>query len=1391
MNWTLASLAGFVTWMVGMVAVGSASEPGGDSGTTVTVTTTADSGSGSLRAAIETLNSTAGGTIDLQSVSGPIFLESPLPEVQRNLVFQGPATGELQINGQGKWPIFSFAAGTTSELSRLVLTNALATGYRHGAAISNAGMLVLRACEVSGNKNEYGWGGGLYNRGDLSLYDCALRTNVVVGEATGGNYASLPGPEILPTNAPGSGLGGAIYHERGLLYASNCLIALNRVVGGDGGKGEEFRATEPGPSGSAFYGGSAMGGGLFARTGVVSFVQCRFESNRAEGGAGGRGSDFLDAGRGGSAQGGGAAVLGAEATFDRCRWADNESQGGAGGVAGIGSYNAARGGLAEGGGLFLGASAKLDLEAATVSSNRVLGGLGGYARDSGRGGAGHGAGLSGWLHRGAIRRSLFQGNRAVGGDYGPGGPRSLVAEGGNAVGGGMRLEGGVDGLVENCTFSANSVEGRDTFSSIADWSPQSGFSLGGGLAVADQDAATSIRVRFCTFAQNETIQSDVTPNSTGTKKGVALGGGFYSERLFPDSVPPRVSLAGVVFWGNRSARSPGGDGLILSLAPNLFGDDSELAGVLAHDLVGLDPRLGPLQDNGGPTWTHALSPGSPALDRIAGSDVPVVDQRGELRPAGNGLDLGAFELQVVRHLVVTSTADTGAGSLRAAIETLNGALGGTIDLQSVTGAILLESPLPEVQRNLALQGPTTGEFQISGQGKWPIFSFAAGTTNKLSRLVLTNALATGYRNGGAISNAGTLALADCVLSGNRNEGGWGGAIYNRGDLSLDRCFLRDNQARGEAGGDADSDGTGFRGHGAGGGGAGMGGAIFHDAGQLTVTSSLFAANGVVGGKGGDLSYTLHGSGQGGGPEGGEAATQNQAAGDGGFGSGGGGAFAASNYSAGQGGFGGGHAAQAGATVHPDSFAGGRPAFGYISGAGGGAGMGGAIYARTGVVSVAACIFEKNQARGGDGGVGVGSAGGGGGAMGGAILNQSADLDVRSSQFLGNQATGGSGAGPTDNLQGEWTGAGGPAEGAGVWVMGGKFRFEESLAVSNVVIGGAGGRAKNGGAGGVARGGVVAGRGGQAEIQRSLFQSNHVLGGPGGSAIRFVGDAGDALGGAGWVGGGSLFVENSTFSGNLARGADSQMSIQFNNHPVGSSFGGALAIEALRDGVSTEARIRFCTIVSNEIVQANWVGLFSPPSPYGDVRGGGVFTAVGSVQLEGVILAGNYSVTNADVSGAFAASRFNLVENLGAATGFDASNLVGVSLKLGPLQDNGGSLWSHALLSGSPALDVYAPADGPAIDQRGFARPAGALWDLGAFELTPAQESPLRWVAVQLLPDRSLEVKVGGSPSTTYTVEFSEDFKLWTPTETVVGGAVFRAGTDRPAGYYRLRTTVTP
>ncbi|WP_279322556.1 choice-of-anchor Q domain-containing protein, partial [Rhodothermus marinus] len=61
------------------------------------------------------------------------------------------------------------------------------------------------------------------------------------------------------------------------------------------------------------------------------------------------------------------------------------------------------------------------------------------------------------------------------------------------------------------------------------------------------------------------------------------------------------------------------------------------------NLIGQDPLLGPLADNGGFSLTHALLPGSPAIDAGTSEGAPEEDQRGVSRPQGQAIDMGAYE----------------------------------------------------------------------------------------------------------------------------------------------------------------------------------------------------------------------------------------------------------------------------------------------------------------------------------------------------------------------------------------------------------------------------------------------------------------------------------------------------------------------------------------------------------------------------------------------------------------------------------------------------------------------------------------------------------------------------------------------------------------------------
>jgi len=98
--------------------------------------------------------------------------------------------------------------------------------------------------------------------------------------------------------------------------------------------------------------------------------------------------------------------------------------------------------------------------------------------------------------------------------------------------------------------------------------------------------------------------------------------------------------------GQQCLLAPFGSGPVslTSLGHNVFGDDS-CGAPIAGDQTAADPILGQLAANGGPTWTHALLTGSPAIDAADLAASPATDQRGTVRPQGAGPDVGAFELE--------------------------------------------------------------------------------------------------------------------------------------------------------------------------------------------------------------------------------------------------------------------------------------------------------------------------------------------------------------------------------------------------------------------------------------------------------------------------------------------------------------------------------------------------------------------------------------------------------------------------------------------------------------------------------------------------------------------------------------------------------------------------
>jgi len=131
------------------------------------------------------------------------------------------------------------------------------------------------------------------------------------------------------------------------------------------------------------------------------------------------------------------------------------------------------------------------------------------------------------------------------------------------------------------------------------------------------------------------------PGGGAAGTGGTGGGGGTGGSGGTGGYPGKFTLATSLILGDCDA-DISSNGYNVESPGNTCGFDTNKG-----DQVGVqDPMLGPLQDNGGPTETHALLPGSPAINRIPWFDCEVeTDQRGEPRPGGTMCDVGAFEVQ--------------------------------------------------------------------------------------------------------------------------------------------------------------------------------------------------------------------------------------------------------------------------------------------------------------------------------------------------------------------------------------------------------------------------------------------------------------------------------------------------------------------------------------------------------------------------------------------------------------------------------------------------------------------------------------------------------------------------------------------------------------------------
>ncbi len=550
-------------------------------------------------------------TLNIQNTSGPTGAtqgDLNLTNTTRTIVIEG--AGDSGPNAtvidasQLNDRVFQVAPGVTVLFENLVIQGG-------------------NAQDDGTNTFSVGRGGGILNNGgNVTLSNVAVQnnqvTNASAGSAYGGGIYSAGGTLTLTnavvqnniasvTHGDVSAEGGGIDDEGSLLAIANSLIAGNQANGGHGNNGTVSQSEGGG-------GGAGLGGGLYVNGGSVQIDTTTISGNTARGGDGGKGftGDLVgdNGGDGGPAAGGGVCLGPGEVTVRDSTTSGNFVVGGDGGNGGNGSTETANsntnreGGNGGKGGGADGGGFHIETGTLTLIDTTVAD----NNPYSGKGGAGGNGG----------------GNGLAGGNYGGNGGNGGVAWGGG-IGNAQILD------TFNVTIAGNFV----------------GAGGGGAAGIGGIGGTAGLQGLI----------------------GSTQGGGIWNEGGNP------VNLTNTLIATNVAATGPDFAGAVTTSDHTLIGDDKDATGFSAvqnGDIVGtpnapVNPLLGPLGNNGGPTQTMALLPGSPAIDRGDNSTESATgpnDQRGSgfSRVVHSIVDLGAVEFSPV---AVTTTAGNAGATFSA------------------------------------------------------------------------------------------------------------------------------------------------------------------------------------------------------------------------------------------------------------------------------------------------------------------------------------------------------------------------------------------------------------------------------------------------------------------------------------------------------------------------------------------------------------------------------------------------------------------------------------------------------------------------------------------------------------------------------------------------------
>jgi hypothetical protein len=486
----------------------------------------------------------------------------------------------------------------------------------------------------------------------VTFQDLAIRNGKAADDGTSGASTN---PTAQNTNR----FGGGILNNGGSVTLDNVVVQSCQAVG----KGDTVLNDHTTLD--------ALGGGLasLTATGNVLITDSTFTGDSA---LGGNGTNFNN-GAGSNAKGGSIYFEGGTLNLSGSRILLSSANGGTGGNGPGNQQNGGSGGTAHGGGAYVGGGT-VSINNSTFESCAANGGNSGTGQNGGNSGGESGGGGLYSLGSVTVSNSTFDLNSSNGGRggdaFGPDCFGGHIAFDGGAARGGAILADGGSLIVNTATFANNSADGGDggdggkTNGGVCAGTQHGAGGLAHGGAITNNNAA-NVNIRHATISLN---------NAQAGNSGVNQAGAVSPARLVAEGTgggirvgPGGVTLENTIIAGNTAANGAGDttgaptpgpnvDGAVTSNGHNLLGAAAEATGFTGTgDQTNANPQLAPLADNGGPTRTMALSPGSPAIDAGVAAGA-ASDQRGQPRTVddpgvpnaatSDGTDIGAFEAPV-------------------------------------------------------------------------------------------------------------------------------------------------------------------------------------------------------------------------------------------------------------------------------------------------------------------------------------------------------------------------------------------------------------------------------------------------------------------------------------------------------------------------------------------------------------------------------------------------------------------------------------------------------------------------------------------------------------------------------------------------------------------------